>query len=71
MDANEDPAPESGGEDVERPRARRYSRADWRADGYRRPPPWRRGFQPLYLFVSLALVALLLTVFLIAGSRLP
>ena len=49
----------------------RYTRADWRTDGYRGPPPWRRGYQPLYFAVSLALVALLLTIFLVAGSRLP
>jgi hypothetical protein len=54
-----------------RPRARRYSFADWRADGYRGPPPWRRGLRPAYLALSIALVAMLLAMFAIAGSRLP
>jgi hypothetical protein len=52
-------------------KAQRYTRADGRADGYRGLPPWRRGYQPAYLVISLALVAGLLTIFLIAGSRLP
>ena len=38
----------------------------WRAGGYRGPPPWRRGVQPLYLVVSLLLVAGLLAFFLLA-----
>jgi hypothetical protein len=67
----DDEQAQGGDQGVGRAGRRKYSRADWRADGYRRPPPWRRGYQPIYLFASLALVALLLTIFLIAGSRLP
>jgi hypothetical protein len=48
---------------------RRHSYADWRAGGFRGPPPWRRGFRPAYLAISLALVAVLLAIFLIAASR--
>lgn len=39
----------------------------WKGGGYRGPPPWRRGVQPLYLVVSLLLVAGLLTFFLLVS----
>jgi hypothetical protein len=42
--------------------------SDWEEGGYRGPPPWRRGFQPLWLVTSLALVAGLLTLFWLAFS---
>jgi hypothetical protein len=45
-------------------RRRRDTWKDWQAGGFRGPPPWRRGYRPLYLGVSLALVAFLLVVFL-------
>ena len=41
---------------------------DWRASGYRRPKPWRRGFQPLSFVISLALVVGLLAIFVLAFS---
>jgi hypothetical protein len=50
-------------------RRRQYTAGDWRTDGYRGPPPWRRGFRPAYLAISLALVAILLAIFVIAGTR--
>jgi hypothetical protein len=48
-----------------------YDYTDWRADGFRGRPPWRRGLRPGYLVLSLLLVALLLAIFVWAGSRLP
>jgi hypothetical protein len=49
-----------------------YSWTDWAAEGYRGPPPWRRGFRPLFFLISLALVVGLATVFwLAAAGRLP
>jgi len=47
----------------------RYSFADWRADGFRGPPPWRRGWRPAYLAISIVLVAALVTIFVLAASR--
>ena len=50
----------------------RYGWTDWAEDGYRRPPPWRRGFQPLYFTIALVLFLGLLTLFwLAAPGRLP
>jgi len=46
----------------------RSTRSDWAEGGYRGPPPWRRGFRPLYLLTSLALFAGLLTLFWLAFS---
>jgi hypothetical protein len=46
--------------------------SEWADGGYRGPPPWRRGFRPLYFAMSLALFIGLLTVFWLAFSgRLP
>jgi hypothetical protein len=47
---------------------REYGWRDWQADGFRGRPPWRRGFQPRLLVVSLALFLGLLAVFLLALS---
>jgi hypothetical protein len=55
--------------DDERPR--NYSFMDWRADGFRGPPPWRRGPQRLYWVLSIAVFTLLLAIFVWAASRLP
>jgi hypothetical protein len=53
-------------------RRRAYTWTDWRADGFRGLPPWRRGYRPLYLAISLVLFLGLLTAFWLAGSgRLP
>jgi uncharacterized protein involved in response to NO len=41
---------------------------DWAKGGYRGPPPWRRGFRPMYFVTSFALFAGLLTVFWLAAS---
>ncbi|HYZ78938.1 MAG TPA: hypothetical protein VE596_16360 [Gaiellaceae bacterium] len=49
-----------------------YTWSDWCADGFRGPPPWRRGYRPLYFALFLVLFAGLLAVFWLAGSgRLP
>jgi hypothetical protein len=42
---------------------------DWQDDGFRGPPPWRRGYQPLHLVASICVFALLLAVLLWGGSR--
>lgn len=52
-------------------RGRKDSWTDWREGGFRGQPPWRRGYRPLYFGLSLGLVALLLAIFLWAGSHLP
>jgi hypothetical protein len=46
-----------------------YTWFDWRAAGFRGPPPWRRGYRPLYLAISLVLVLGLLAIFWLAVSR--
>jgi hypothetical protein len=49
-----------------------YTWADWRADGFRGPPPWRRGYRPLYFALCFVLFIGLLAIFWLAGSgRLP
>jgi hypothetical protein len=54
------------------PRERGDTWSDWGADGFRGPPPWRRGYRPFYFVLSLALFFGLLAVFWLAGSgRLP
>jgi len=55
------------------PRRRRtYTWFDWREGGFRGPPPWRHGYRPLYLAISLVLFFGLLALFWLAGSgRLP
>jgi hypothetical protein len=51
---------------------RGYAWSDWRADEFRGPPPWRRGYQPLYFVLCFVLFFGLLAVFWLAGShRLP
>jgi hypothetical protein len=51
---------------------RKYTWADWQRGGFRGPPPWRRGYQPVYAAISIALFGGLLTIFLLAASgRLP
>jgi hypothetical protein len=42
--------------------------SDWEKSGFRGPPPARRGFRPLYLATSLALLVGLLAVFWLAAS---
>jgi hypothetical protein len=50
----------------------RYGWTDWAHDGYRGPPPWRRGFQPVYFGIVLVLIVGLLTLFWVGASgRLP
>ena len=44
------------------------SYTSWSAGGFEGPPPWRRGFRPGYLVLSLALVAGLGVVFWLAAS---
>jgi hypothetical protein len=46
-----------------------YTWTDWRADGFRGPPPWRPGYRPLFFAIFLVLVLGLLTVFWLAFSR--
>jgi hypothetical protein len=46
-----------------------YTWRDWQADGFRGPPPWRRGYRPRYLLLSLALVALVVAIVVIAASH--
>jgi hypothetical protein len=53
-----------------RERGDSYTWRDWQADGFRGPPPWRRGYQPLYWVLSIAVFAVLLAIFVIEGSRL-
>jgi len=51
---------------------RKFTWVDWREGGFRGPPPWRRGRQPLSAAISVTLFTGLLTVFLLAVSgRLP
>jgi hypothetical protein len=52
-----------------RERGGAYTWRDWQADGFRGPPPWRRGYRPWSLLLSLALAALVLAVVVIAASR--
>jgi hypothetical protein len=50
------------------PRRRRgYTWFDWRDDEFRGPPPWRRGYRPLYLAISLVLFFGLLALFWLVG----
>ena len=55
-------------EDDQRSRSSGYTWFDWRADGFRGPPPWRRGYRPLYLAISLVVVFGLLVLFWLAFS---
>ena len=41
---------------------------DWKADGFRGPPPWRRGYQPMYFVICGALFVGLLILFWLAAS---
>jgi uncharacterized protein involved in response to NO len=46
--------------------------SDWEQGGFRGPPPWRRGFRPMYLLTSLAVFAgLLILIWLFVSGRLP
>ena len=45
----------------------KYTWFDWAAGGFSGPPPWRRGYQPLYLVISLVLFFGLLAVFWLIG----
>jgi len=57
---------------MEEPPRRRnnpYTWFDWRADGFRGPPPWRRGYRPLYLAISLVVFFGLLALFWLAFAR--
>jgi hypothetical protein len=56
-------------DDDERDAHRPYRYTDWRADGFRGPPPWRRGYQPGYWALSIAVVALVLTIVVVFASR--
>jgi uncharacterized protein involved in response to NO len=45
---------------------------DWAKGGYCGPPPWRRGFQPVYFLTCAAVFAgLLILLWLAASGRLP
>jgi hypothetical protein len=46
-----------------------YGWRDWQNDGFRGRPPWRRGYRPWSLLLSIVLVAVLATIFVVAGSR--
>jgi hypothetical protein len=48
-------------------RDRPYTYRDWQADGFRGPPPWRRGYQPWYWVLSIAVAALVLAAVLLLG----
>ena len=44
----------------------------WEKGGFRGPPPWRRGYRPMYFLTAGAVFAGLLIVFWLAASgRLP
>ena len=49
-------------------RGAKYGWPEWRADGFRGRPPWRRGYQPRFLAISLVLFFGLLTVVVLASS---
>ena len=57
------------GDDDGSGKRRPYSYSDWRRDGFRGRPPWRRGYKPGYLLLSVALFAILLAVIVVATSR--
>jgi uncharacterized protein involved in response to NO len=46
--------------------------SDWEKGGFRGPPPWRRGYRPMYFLTAGAVFAGLLILFWLAASgRLP
>jgi hypothetical protein len=47
---------------------RRHGWSDWRAGGFEGRPPWRRGFRPRLLVISLVLLDLLVGAVLLALS---
>ena len=47
-----------------------YTWRDWQADGFRGPPPWRRGYRPWYWVLSIAVFGLVLAIVAVAASRL-
>ena len=54
----------------EEPRRRRgYTWFDWRDDEFRGAPPWRRGYRPVYLAISLVLFLGLLVLFVLLMRR--
>jgi hypothetical protein len=52
-----------------RERERDYTWRDWQADGFRGPPPWRRGYRPWYWVLSISVFALVFAIVVIAASR--
>lgn len=50
-------------------RRRRYRYTDWRADGFRGPPPWRRSFRPGYFLLIGLVSTIVLVIVVLAASR--
>ena len=55
--------------DESRDRRGGYTWRDWQADGFRAPPPWRRGYRPWFWLLSIAVFGLLLAILVVAASR--